>query len=493
MLASLSDAMALDWCACFMFRGTALVCEGLAARCRAPFAGQHRLAHAPGLATDIAQTREGSVTTPREWFGQLPDYATIVTFPIRAHGELAGVLVLQAGDALDAVRRADFQRFIPCQFDCAVEWGRVSAGVGDHSSLMQMMMKVSRVAVEEVGLERSLRRITTYISDNFPVAAASIILLDESGEKFIMEVASGGIELCPPPGSDWPITLGVCGRCVRTAEPQLILEPDTDPDYVPGNERVKSEYVVPIRFRRRILGVLNLESIERDTFSEMVRMVLRNLADQIAGAVHLSVTHQQLADSMAATEKQKKELERVNRELQQANMLLQELAEIDSLTGLPNRRVFDRLLDDECYRATRMRVPVSLLLIDIDDFRRLNDRQGHLYGDTCLKRLAGDLKAMAQKMMRQVSRIGAEEFAIVLGNTDSRRAYLFAEELRLGIERNRIGRRGAEDVKSLTVSIGVATATALSEALRETLLREAGRALAAAKHAGKNCVATRRG
>ncbi|MDQ2702046.1 MAG: GAF domain-containing protein, partial [Pseudomonadota bacterium] len=138
-----------------------------------------------------------------------------------------------------------------------------SAGSGhrQEAALTAILAQVSREALQGEGLDEVLQHICDCLVRNLPVAIASIILLDEAGTTFVQEVWAGELDLTPPAvANNWPVTMGAAGRCVRLGRPQLIVDVDSDPDYVPGNAAVLSEYLVPIRHRQRMHGVLNIES-----------------------------------------------------------------------------------------------------------------------------------------------------------------------------------------------------------------------------------------
>ncbi|MGH9464540.1 MAG: diguanylate cyclase domain-containing protein, partial [Thermoanaerobaculia bacterium] len=281
-----------------------------------------------------------------------------------------------------------------------------------------------------------MQRVVDFIAGKLPVAIASILLLDESGQKFVVEAYSGELDLRLPGGDDWPITIGACGRAVRLGEPQLVLDPRRDPDYVVGNEAVQAEYMVPIRYRDRILGVLNLESTQRDTFTLSARRVFDSLADQIAGAIHLS---------------------RVNRRLERANRELERLAVLDHLTGIPNRRRFESALEEEWRRAGREGHPLTVLLADVDCFKALNDLYGHAYGDGCLTRIARRLEELAGRAGDTVARYGGEEFGLILPETTPAEARTQAERIRQAVAALGLPHEASTVGSHVTVSVGAAT------------------------------------
>ncbi len=173
-------------------------------------------------------------------------------------------------------------------------------------------------------------------------------------------------------------------------------------------------------------------------------------------------------------------------ELDRTRRRLEALAVTDSLTGLANRRSFDLALDTEYRRAQREGSPLALLFIDLDDFKQLNDRCGHLAGDAVLRQVAAVLQSCAQRAGDLAARYGGEEFALLLPNTEAPRAEAIAEKLRASIEALDAP---ASNGRGLSVSIGLcASDNPRLDDAPEGLLRLADEALYAAKHGGKNQV-----
>jgi diguanylate cyclase (GGDEF)-like protein len=170
---------------------------------------------------------------------------------------------------------------------------------------------------------------------------------------------------------------------------------------------------------------------------------------------------------------------------QQRNDKLKVLAALDSLTGLYNRRQFEAAFRAELARCQRYMRPLSLLLIDIDFFKNVNDCFGHEAGDQALKEFARTIAA-GKRDSDIAARVGGEEFAILLPETGKEAAGAFAERLRELVRENSIDVVGGP--LRLTVSIGVAEATIRTAGI-ETLLREADQALYDAKRAGRDRVA----
>jgi diguanylate cyclase (GGDEF)-like protein len=156
---------------------------------------------------------------------------------------------------------------------------------------------------------------------------------------------------------------------------------------------------------------------------------------------------------------------------------LADAAQRDALTDLLNRRGFEEAFDVELERARRAEAPLSLIVGDLDRFKRINDEHGHAAGDVALKRVA-DLIEAAKRRVDFAARIGGEEFALLAADSDEHGAYMLAERIREDVEAGDDG---------LTVSFGVATFPVHGSS-PEALLKAADQALYAAKRAGKNQV-----
>jgi diguanylate cyclase (GGDEF)-like protein len=179
------------------------------------------------------------------------------------------------------------------------------------------------------------------------------------------------------------------------------------------------------------------------------------------------------------------ELTRANEGLRRNNELLEQLSFTDGLTRLPNHRYFQDRLHLEAKRSDRNGDPLSLLLIDIDDFKSLNDRYGHAEGDEVLRRVAHTINNTVRETDLP-ARYGGEEFAVIGARTGAPGALALAEKLRQAVStaRFRASEPGSDDLH-VTISIGVSV---YDGDLKE-LFNDADRALYRAKGAGKDCVA----
>jgi diguanylate cyclase (GGDEF)-like protein len=166
-------------------------------------------------------------------------------------------------------------------------------------------------------------------------------------------------------------------------------------------------------------------------------------------------------------------------ELEQANRKLAELATEDSLTGVANRRALEQALNREWERCGELRQPLTLIMIDVDHFKRFNDSHGHLEGDKQLIRVARELAGRVRPVRELLARFGGEEFAVILPGTGMQEALARAETMRAAFDR---------DSFPTTVSVGVAAAIPSAERSPTDLLRDADTALYAAKRQGRNRV-----
>lgn len=148
---------------------------------------------------------------------------------------------------------------------------------------------------------------------------------------------------------------------------------------------------------------------------------------------------------------------RIHLELKRSRDFLENLVATDGLTGIPNRRQFDEFLVREWRRAMRTRLPVSLILMDIDFFKAYNDHYGHLAGDDCLRQLANELKECVRRPSDLVARYGGEEFACILPETVLDGALVLANVIRKRVKDLNIPHSHSEPADHVTLSLGVAT------------------------------------
>ncbi|HYO72449.1 MAG TPA: diguanylate cyclase [Archangium sp.] len=185
-----------------------------------------------------------------------------------------------------------------------------------------------------------------------------------------------------------------------------------------------------------------------------------------------------------------RELDKANKELAQKREELLALTRVDALTGLYNRRYFEERLTEEFVRSTRYRSPLSLVMMDIDHFKKLNDTYGHPFGDEVLRQVARTIKGKLREV-DFVARYGGEEMIALLPETGPKDALGACERVREAIASLQLEFRaqdGSRRMVRCTASLGVASVPSKSLPVMEELLRVADVCLYEAKAAGRNCV-----
>jgi diguanylate cyclase (GGDEF)-like protein len=244
--------------------------------------------------------------------------------------------------------------------------------------------------------------------------------------------------------------------------------PDPSPE-----DSVGGLLIAPMRTGQAVLGLLMM--ISSRCYSDEDEALLQELADRTA----LSLVNARQAQEL------ERRVEERTRELAEANRQLEALASCDALTGLANRRRFDTTLEAELQRARREHDLMSLLLADIDYFKKFNDRYGHVAGDECLCQLASILQSCFRRSTDLVARYGGEEFAVILPGLTAEQALHKAEELRLAVLAARLP-EALEGSGSLTISVGICTTRVEGCPDAKELIETADRALYQSKTAGRN-------
>jgi two-component system chemotaxis family response regulator WspR len=179
-------------------------------------------------------------------------------------------------------------------------------------------------------------------------------------------------------------------------------------------------------------------------------------------------------------------LEELGRQLAEKNAILEALSSLDGLTGIANRRRFDEALDIEWRRCRRESAPASLILIDVDFFKRFNDHYGHLAGDDCLRQVAAAIKQGATRPGDLAARYGGEEFCLLMADTPADGAAQVAETVRRSIEELAISHARSDAASCVTISLGSATLVPDATTQPPRLIELADAALYEAKKAGRN-------
>ncbi len=232
-----------------------------------------------------------------------------------------------------------------------------------------------------------------------------------------------------------------------------------------SQQGIRSILMVPLFLGGRFRGGFGFDDCRKERrFSKNEETVLRVASELIAGDI-------------------------LNRQMEKRIAHLEHEADkifYDSLTGLYNRRFFDNAIQRIHHALSRAKGLLSLMMVDIDYFKRFNDTYGHLQGDTCLRRIADALRASASRAADVVARYGGEEFVIILPNTPEAGAHIVAYRILENIHKLNIPHRNSDIADHVTVSIGGVTYNAEHGRDTDFYLRHADDMLYASKRNGRN-------
>lgn len=223
--------------------------------------------------------------------------------------------------------------------------------------------------------------------------------------------------------------------------------------------------------RTSAIGVVFITGL--DSAEEEERGLRAGASDYVTKPFHATVVRARVA---------------LHLQLARQRRMLEQLARIDGLTEIPNRRHFDDMLAQETARATRGGPGLALALLDVDCFKQYNDHYGHARGDRALQAIARVLRAGLRRPADMVARYGGEEFVLLMPDTDLAGAVLRADRVRQDVEQLALPHARSDAAPCVTVSMGVAHGARPDAVSAQTLLLVADRRLYAAKRAGRNRV-----
>ena len=200
---------------------------------------------------------------------------------------------------------------------------------------------------------------------------------------------------------------------------------------------------------------------------------------------------QMLNDAKKTNEKLKKSVikhQELEKSLRASNKQLELLSTLDGLTGIANRRTFEKFLEREWKSSMRHTQPVTAIMMDIDFFKLYNDTYGHQAGDDCLKKVAHTIEKSLRRPGDLVARYGGEEFVAILSDTPKKGAFGLAEKVRASVEALEIPHQASPVNKFVTISLGVASRVPERGDASSILISEADQSLYKAKQEGRNRV-----
>jgi len=376
-----------------------------------------------------------------------------IAVPLTLRGQVVGVLDCQSEqiDYFDP-ETVDLLTLFSTQASIALQNARLYSLERRRAEQLQAINSIAQQMTVVLDLNDLLSNVCSVIRKSFGVDHVSILLKEDDG---IVLKAHEGV-LTPRVHQDLPLprAAGAWGRALLTEK--SVVEPDVRAasDYIPLFAETRARMCVPLLSFGRSLGVLFLDSKVPNVFHPADHQTLESVADMCATAIQ-NTQH----------------VERVR-----------QLAYIDGLTGIFNRRFFELRINEEIERSKRFNSPMAVVMIDIDHFKRLNDEFGHLLGDEVLRQ-ASSIFSQHLRKIDVVCRYGGEEFALVLPQTSAEQTLRVAEKLRQTVETWQFP--GVP--RSVTMSAGVAT-FGIHGNSRDELVKAADAGLYAAKQGGRNRV-----
>lgn len=321
-----------------------------------------------------------------------------------------------------------------------------------RAAQLEAINAIARQTTAVLDMNELLAKVCSLLLDSFPVDHISLLLVQD--DRLVLRAHRGHLTPRLQQGASLPQAAGLCGRAFSTRTPVLSNDVEKEADYIPRLLGSRAELCLPLISFGQPVGVLALTSARPNAFQDLDLNPLESVADICAAAIRNA-----------------NYVERVR-----------QLAYRDGLTGMYNRRHFEARIAEEIDRAQRYGGTVSVLMIDIDFFKRLNDDFGHLLGDQVLLQVSSLFSQYSRKI-DVICRYGGDEFAIVLPETDATQAAGAAEKLRRKVHELQV----PTVPRPVSISIGIAEYPQHG-GTRDELVTAADNALYAAKQAGRNRV-----
>lgn len=355
------------------------------------------------------------------------------------------------------------------------------------------IVKASQSLASEIQLERVLDRMMAIVLENAGADRAMLVACNEDQWILRREASPSGQIMSTSAGAavdpqNAPHSL--LNYCLRKRESVLLGHAagygsfTQDPYF--AATRMKSALAMPLLRSEMLKGVLYLEnSLTEEAFTRRHLRVLELLSSQIA----ISIENAELYGALEEiVDKRTAQLVDVNEALQQANSQLQKISELDGLTGIANRRLFDDRLQSELKRHQRLGHHLALAIYDVDNFKLYNDTYGHVAGDQCLKNVAAAIHEALGRPGDLVARYGGEEFVILLPETDRNGLCAVLDRVRENVQTLGIPHVTSATDPNVTLSVGALSWVPQQGQSTQDALVAADAALYQAKDEGRNRV-----
>ncbi len=403
-------------------------------------------------------------------FGPVEDAGVLASSPVLAAAVIALFLIAllfvlsirralsgQVKAMLEAAKRigsGDFSQKVPVRGNEHDEMAGLATEFNKMSD--QLVAQMDRLRSQQVEIDRSVRRIGEAFASGLDRDGLLEIVADTAVSACRAEY--GLIALTGQEGSEVsagratePLADAIMGAELTASKADGFVT------YAEGDVHIMSSPLHPMGDSARTLGVMSIARAKQP-FGKADHDVFKYLIGQASSSIENVALHE----------------------------MVSEQAVTDELTGLANNRAFRDVIDREAARARRFSHPLSLLMLDIDDFKKVNDTYGHPQGDEVLRRIGAILSAESRGIDAP-ARYGGEEFAVALPETGSEGAVELAERIRVRIEAEEVPFADGDGALRISASLGVATIPDSAADVRE-LIAAADAALYAAKRGGKNRV-----
>ena len=437
------------------------------------------------VAFDISEERVCNIVPADE-----ADGATYLGFPVGSSEDSGEILVVKTRTSSHRRDPSAFVEAATPAIALVLDHVLGTARAAKQKEQMTALANAAELLTQAENIEPVLEDLATTISNSSGFEVATIDVYDANARTFSISVMNRVPQADTSLGQAWKRQVpqrtypeAILQAAMNQREPLLFADLQSDeriPEY--GREffrrgHIRSGAQFPITFRNRFLGVLRVASQRPRAFHPREVEVLNGFAGQLAVALEALEMYKSLAES-------EKQLKRYASELQASMQVQHRLARTDALTGIPNRRYVDEIMKGECSRATRHRTPLSVVLLDVDFFKQVNDTHGHKAGDEALIQLA-DLSRRSCRRSDVVGRYGGDEFLFILPKADLKAAIRFADRLRNQVA-SRVFALSAEIDVRMTASAGVADFALGGEEKPSALVKRADEALYEAKAKGRN-------
>jgi diguanylate cyclase (GGDEF)-like protein len=399
----------------------------------------------PIYAPDVAKD-------PR-YIKSMPNTRSELAVPLIVRDEVVGVLDCQSEqtDFFD-IETIDLLTLFSTQASIALQNAKLYSAEQRKAKQLEAINTIARQTTAVLDINELLHKSCQVILQSFAVDHVSMLLLEDG--VLVVRAHLGTLTPLIPTGGEVPGDTGLSARAMALGKPVAENDVSKVSEYVAGFEGTRSEMCLPLISLGEILGVIALESARLNAFNAADAQPLESVADICAAAIQNA-----------------RYFERTKH-----------LAYVDGLTGIYNRRHFEGKIGEELERAQRYGNELSVIMIDVDNFKKLNDEFGHLLGDEALRQVSA---IFAQNVRKSdfACRYGGEEFVILAPQTSNQQAQVMAEKLRKGVE----GFAFPGVPRKVTITAGISSYP-IHGKTRDELVKAADDALYQAKQAGRNRV-----